>query len=141
MFVLDDGWDVAYGVHPATQREQFGSLEVAEDRFPSCTGNPAERLKSLNDLVTTITGIKVHERIPDEVFDRADQVELVDIEPSDLLEQFKRGRYIENGRPSGPWKILHDSKLDGPKGNCPAPVCGSGKFADRQRADELPPCG
>ena len=50
-FLLDDGWDVAYGVHPATQREQFGSLEVAEDRFPSCTGNPAERLKSLNDLV------------------------------------------------------------------------------------------
>lgn len=48
-------------------------------------------IESLNDLVTTITGIKVHERIPDEVFDRADQVELVDIEPSDLLEQFKAG--------------------------------------------------
>ena len=50
-FVLDDGWDVSYGVHPTTQRERFGSLEVAADRFPSCTGTPAERLKGLSNLV------------------------------------------------------------------------------------------
>lgn len=50
-FLLDDGWDVPFGVHPDTRRDQFGSLEVAVDRFPSCTGHPAQRLKKLNEMV------------------------------------------------------------------------------------------
>lgn len=33
-FVLDDGWDVPYGVHPDSQIEAFGSLEMSGDRFP-----------------------------------------------------------------------------------------------------------
>ena len=36
---------------------------------------------SLNDIVASITGIMVHERIPDSIFDNASQVELVDIVP------------------------------------------------------------
>ncbi|MGH4050315.1 MAG: hypothetical protein ACREVX_03030 [Clostridium sp.] len=50
-FVFDDGWDVPYDVHPDTQRYQFGSLELNEERFPSCSGNPQERLKKLNEKV------------------------------------------------------------------------------------------
>lgn len=46
-----------------------------------------QNIESLNDTVTTITGVTVRERIPDSVFDGADQVELVDIEPKDLLER------------------------------------------------------
>ncbi len=49
--VLDDGWDVPYGIHPQECIESFGSLEVAQDRFPSCTGAPQERLERLNQLV------------------------------------------------------------------------------------------
>ena len=37
-----------------------------------------QHLESLNDLVSSITHIAVNERIPDSVFDSADQVELVD---------------------------------------------------------------
>ena len=37
------------------------------------------------DLVGSITHIEVRERIPDSVFDHADQVEVIDIEPEDLL--------------------------------------------------------
>ena len=48
-----------------------------------------QHLESLNDLVTSITGIVVNERIPDHVFDRANQVELVDIEPSDLEKRLR----------------------------------------------------
>lgn len=40
-----------------------------------------QHIESLNDTVASITGIMVHERIPDSVFDNASQVELVDIEP------------------------------------------------------------
>ena len=44
-----------------------------------------QHIESLNDTVASITGIMVHERIPDSVFDNAGQVELVDIEPQELL--------------------------------------------------------
>lgn len=51
-----------------------------------------QHIESLNDIVAAITGIVVHERIPDHVFDNADQVELVDIEPADLLERLRAGK-------------------------------------------------
>ena len=51
-----------------------------------------QHLESLNDLVASITGVMVRERVPDSVFDEADQVELVDIEPEELLERLKAGK-------------------------------------------------
>lgn len=51
-----------------------------------------QHLESLNDLVSSITGITVSERIPDHVFDRAGQVELVDIEPDELVKRLRAGK-------------------------------------------------
>ena len=51
-----------------------------------------QHLESLNDLVSSITGIAVHERIPDRIFDRANQVELVDIEPDELVKRLQAGK-------------------------------------------------
>lgn len=51
-----------------------------------------QHLESLNDKVAAITGIAVAERIPDSVFDSANQVELVDLEPADLLERLREGK-------------------------------------------------
>lgn len=51
-----------------------------------------QHLESLNDQVASITGIKVNERIPDSIFDDADQVELIDIEPSDLISRLEEGK-------------------------------------------------
>ena len=51
-----------------------------------------QHLESLNDLVSSITGIAVNERIPDRVFDRANQVELVDIEPDELVKRLQAGK-------------------------------------------------
>lgn len=51
-----------------------------------------QHLESLNDLVGSITHIEVRERIPDSVFDHADQVEVIDIEPEDLLARMKEGK-------------------------------------------------
>lgn len=50
-----------------------------------------QHIESLNDMVASITGVVVSERIPDRIFDDADQVELVDIEPADLLERLQAG--------------------------------------------------
>lgn len=51
-----------------------------------------QHIESLNDVIETITGIQVNERIPDAVFNQADQIELVDIEPLDLLERLDKGK-------------------------------------------------
>lgn len=51
-----------------------------------------QHLESLNDIVQSITGIAVRERVPDFVFDTAGQVELVDVEPEVLLERLQAGR-------------------------------------------------
>ena len=54
-----------------------------------------QHIESLNDTVASITGVLVRERIPDSVFDQADQVELVDIEPSELLERMASGNIYQ----------------------------------------------
>ncbi len=46
-----------------------------------------QHIESLNDTIASITEVFVRERIPDSVFDQADQVELVDIEPAELQER------------------------------------------------------
>ncbi len=46
-----------------------------------------QHLESLNDIVASVTHITVKERVPDFIFDRATQVELVDIEPDVLIER------------------------------------------------------
>ena len=51
-----------------------------------------QNLESLNDIVGSITGIHVRERVPDKIFDSADQVKLVDIEPDILIERLKEGK-------------------------------------------------
>ena len=51
-----------------------------------------QHLESLHDLVASITQISVNERIPDSVFDSADQVELVDIEPDELVKRLQAGK-------------------------------------------------
>lgn len=50
-----------------------------------------QHIESLNDRIASITGVLVRERIPDSVFDEANQVELVDIEPDELLERLAGG--------------------------------------------------
>ena len=54
-----------------------------------------QHIESLNDIVASITGIMVRERIPDSVFNKADQVELVDIEPAELLERLESGNIYQ----------------------------------------------
>lgn len=51
-----------------------------------------QHLESLQDIVASITRILVNERIPDKVFDSADQVEVVDIEPDDLVTRLHEGK-------------------------------------------------
>ena len=51
-----------------------------------------QHLESLNDVVGGITGIRVNETLPDKVFDKADEVVLVDIPAEELLARLKAGK-------------------------------------------------
>lgn len=51
-----------------------------------------QHIESLNNMVASITGVIVRERIPDKVFDNAYQVKLVDIEPQELLDRLNEGK-------------------------------------------------
>ncbi|PZU21265.1 MAG: sensor histidine kinase KdpD [Shinella sp.] len=51
-----------------------------------------QHLESLADLVAQITGVTVRERVPDVVLKRADDVLLVDLAPSELIERLKEGK-------------------------------------------------
>jgi two-component system, OmpR family, sensor histidine kinase KdpD len=51
-----------------------------------------QHLESLNDLVAQITGVRQRETLPDRIFDEADEVELIDLPPDDLLARLKAGR-------------------------------------------------
>lgn len=54
-----------------------------------------QHLESLNDIVGNITGITVRERVPDHIFDQADRVEVIDIEPEDLIDRMKEGKIYQ----------------------------------------------
>jgi two-component system sensor histidine kinase KdpD len=51
-----------------------------------------QHLESLNDLVAQITGVRQRETLPDRVFDEADDIELVDLPPDDLLARLRAGK-------------------------------------------------
>ena len=51
-----------------------------------------QHIESLNDVVAQITRVRVRETVPDAVFDRADEVELVDLTPDDLIQRLKEGK-------------------------------------------------
>ena len=51
-----------------------------------------QHLESLNDVVGQVTGVRVLETLPDKVFEKADDVELVDLPPEDLLERLGEGK-------------------------------------------------
>lgn len=57
-----------------------------------CTTLDVEHLESLNDIVGQITGVRVWETLPDKVFEEADEVELVDLPPDELLKRLHEGK-------------------------------------------------
>ena len=51
-----------------------------------------QHLESLNDLIAQITGVRQRETIPDHVLDEADEIELIDLPPDDLLQRLQQGK-------------------------------------------------
>ena len=51
-----------------------------------------QHLESLNDLVFQVTGVRQGETLPDQIFDEASEIELIDLPPDDLLARLRAGK-------------------------------------------------
>ncbi len=75
--------------HPKRYQDVEELLAVGIDVYTTLN---VQHLESLNDVVGGITGIRVHETLPDRVFSQADEVMLVDLPPDELLSRLKEGK-------------------------------------------------
>ena len=51
-----------------------------------------QHVESLNDVVAQITGVIVRETVPDSILERADEIELIDLPPDELLQRLQEGK-------------------------------------------------
>ena len=51
-----------------------------------------QHVESLNDVVAQITRVRVRETVPDSIIDRADDVEIIDLTPGDLIKRLHEGK-------------------------------------------------
>ncbi|MDE2448909.1 MAG: sensor histidine kinase KdpD [Gammaproteobacteria bacterium] len=66
--------------------------ELLEAGISVWTTVNVQHLESLNDLVYQTTGVRQRETLPDSVFDEADDIELIDLPPDDLLARLHAGK-------------------------------------------------
>ncbi|BBB90514.1 MAG TPA: hypothetical protein PKA28_15490 [Methylomusa anaerophila] len=57
-----------------------------------------QHIESLNDIVAQIIGVIVRETIPDHILEQADNVQLIDIPPQELIKRLKEGKVYVPGQ-------------------------------------------
>lgn len=71
-----------------------------------------QHLESRKDSVEAITQISIRETVPDSIIERANQVELVDIAPPDLLKRLKEGKvYLGENAARAAQNFFREDKL------------------------------
>jgi two-component system, OmpR family, sensor histidine kinase KdpD len=71
-----------------------------------------QHLESLNDVVAQITGVVVRETLPDAILEKADEIELVDITPEELVERLQAGKvYLPHQAERALQNFFHKSNL------------------------------
>lgn len=66
--------------------------ELLDNGIDVYTAVNIQHIESLNDVVAQITRVRVRETVPDSIIDRADDVELVDLTPNDLIQRLREGK-------------------------------------------------
>lgn len=75
--------------HPKRWQDVDELLDAGIDVYTTLN---VQHLESLNDDIGQISGIRIWETVPDTVFEQADEVELVDLPPDELLVRLKEGK-------------------------------------------------
>ena len=66
-------------------------LELLDAGIDVLTTVNVQHVESLNDVIAQITHVVVRETVPDSVFDRADEIEVIDLAPEALLQRLADG--------------------------------------------------
>jgi two-component system, OmpR family, sensor histidine kinase KdpD len=66
--------------------------ELLDAGIDVCTTVNVQHIESLNDIVAGITGVRMQETVPDAVFEKADEVVLIDTPPDELLSRLAAGK-------------------------------------------------
>jgi two-component system sensor histidine kinase KdpD len=72
--------------------------EILEQGINVYTTLNVQHLESRSETVAQITGIIVRETVPDEIFESADEIELVDLTPDELLQRLAEGKVYTHER-------------------------------------------
>jgi two-component system sensor histidine kinase KdpD len=75
--------------HPKRYLDVEELIETGIDVFTTLN---IQHVESLNDVVARITRIRVRETVPDRVLDQADDIEVVDLAPGDLIKRLREGK-------------------------------------------------
>jgi two-component system sensor histidine kinase KdpD len=75
--------------HPKRWQDIHELLEAGIDVY---TALNVQHLESLNDEIGEIAGIRVWETVPDTIFESANEIELIDLPPDELLLRLKEGK-------------------------------------------------
>jgi len=75
--------------HPKRYQDVRELLAAGVDVYTTLN---IQHLESLNDVIARITRIRVRETVPDKVLELADEVELVDLSPEDLIQRLREGK-------------------------------------------------
>lgn len=85
--------NVAGARHPKRYQDVEELLAAGIDVYSTLN---VQHLESLNDVIAKITRVRVRETLPDEILERADEIELVDLTPQDLIKRLREGKvYVE----------------------------------------------
>jgi two-component system sensor histidine kinase KdpD len=107
------------GRHPKRCQDVEELLAAGIDVYATLN---IQHLESLNDAVAQITGIVVRETIPDHILDAADEIELVDLPPDDLLQRLREGRvYIPEQATRALERFFRKGNLTALRGNGSTP--------------------
>lgn len=88
----------AYGVR---NKKRYQDIEeLLNSGIDVYTTVNVQHIESLNDIVQDITHVYVRETIPDYIFDNADKIKLIDIEPDELLKRLEMGKIYQANRTS-----------------------------------------
>jgi two-component system sensor histidine kinase KdpD len=75
--------------HAKRWQDVFELLDAGIDVYTTVN---VQHVESLNDVVARITGVVVRETVPDSVLEQADELEVIDLPPEDLLQRFRDGK-------------------------------------------------
>ncbi|HEY7599771.1 MAG TPA: DUF4118 domain-containing protein, partial [Candidatus Limnocylindrales bacterium] len=81
--------NVPGGRHPKRYQDVEELLTAGIDVYTTLN---VQHIESLNDAVAQITQVRVQETLPDRIIEQANEVQLIDLPPDELLQRLREGK-------------------------------------------------